>query len=52
MYVILKARHRFVKLVTYRYFVKEKLIISLKEEILNNIPMEMKTAMKKEVINI
>ncbi len=43
---------REIGLVTYRYFVKEKLIISLKEEILNNIPMEMKTAMKKEVINI
>lgn len=42
---------REIGLVTYRYFVKEKLIKSLKEEILNNIPVEMKTAVKKEVIN-
>jgi len=43
---------REIGLVTYRYFLKEKLIKSLKEEILSNIPAEMKTVLKKEVINI
>jgi LysR family hydrogen peroxide-inducible transcriptional activator len=43
---------REIGLVTYRYFVKEKLIKSLKEEILNSIPQEMKTLSKKEVVSI
>lgn len=43
---------REVGLVTYRYFVKEKLIQSLKEEILNHIPPEMRSVFKKEIINI
>ncbi len=43
---------REVGLVTYRYFVKEKLIQSLKDEILNHIPAEMKSSSKKEIINI
>ena len=43
---------REVGLVTYRYFVKEKLIQSLKEEILNHIPPEMRSVAKKEIINI
>ncbi len=43
---------REIGLVTYRYFVKEKLIQSLKEEILNHIPDEMRSVSKKEIINI
>lgn len=43
---------REIGLVTYRYFVKEKLIKSLKEEILLHIPSEMKSLSKKEVVNI
>jgi LysR family hydrogen peroxide-inducible transcriptional activator len=43
---------REIGLVTYRYFVKEKLIKSLREEILNSIPQEMKTLSKKEVVSI
>ena len=43
---------REIGLVTYRYFVKEKLIKSLKDEILNHIPAEMKSLSKKEIINI
>lgn len=43
---------REVGLVTYRYFVKEKLIQSLKDEILSNIPAEMRSLSKKEIINI
>ncbi|MEO9100331.1 MAG: hydrogen peroxide-inducible genes activator [Ginsengibacter sp.] len=43
---------REVGLVTYRYFVKEKLIQGLREEILNHIPSDMKSLSKKEVINI
>jgi len=43
---------REIGLVTYRYFVKEKLIKSLKEEILNHIPIEMKSGLKKNIINI
>ncbi|HEY5465381.1 MAG TPA: LysR substrate-binding domain-containing protein [Hanamia sp.] len=43
---------REIGLVTYRYFVKEKLIKSLKEEILNHIPIEMKSGFKKNIINI
>ena len=43
---------REIGLVTYRYFVKEKLIQKLKEEILKTIPFEMKSVSKKEIINI
>ncbi len=43
---------REVGLVTYRYFVKEKLIHGLKDEILSHIPSEMKSLSKKEIINI
>lgn len=43
---------REIGLVTYRYFVKQKLIESLKEEILDSIPQEMKTLSKKEVVSI
>lgn len=43
---------REIGLVTYRYYVKEKLIIGLKDEILKNIPANMKTRLKKEVVNI
>lgn len=43
---------REIGLVTYRYFVKEKLIKSLKEEILDSIPSEMKTLSKKEIVSI
>lgn len=43
---------REIGLVTYRYFVKEKLIQSLKEEIVNHIPEEMRSLSKKEIINI
>jgi LysR family hydrogen peroxide-inducible transcriptional activator len=43
---------REVGLVTYRYFVKEKLIEGLREEILNHIPAEMKSLSKKEIVNI
>lgn len=43
---------REIGLVTYRYFIKEKLIESLKKEILNAIPSEMKTFSRKEIVNI
>ncbi|MEO6818639.1 MAG: hydrogen peroxide-inducible genes activator [Ginsengibacter sp.] len=43
---------REIGLVTYRYFVKEKLIVRLKDEILENIPEEMKKATQKVVVNI
>ncbi len=43
---------REIGLVTYRYFIKEKLIKGLKEEILNYIPQEMKTLSRKEVVSI
>ena len=43
---------REIGLVTYRYFVKEKLIKSFKEEIMNHIPDELTSASKKEIINI
>ena len=43
---------REIGLVTYRYFVKERLIESLKEEILAHVPSEMKTLFRKEVVNI
>lgn len=43
---------REIGLVTYRYFIKEKLIKCLKEEILNHIPVEMKSDFIKNIINI
>jgi LysR family hydrogen peroxide-inducible transcriptional activator len=43
---------REIGLITYRYFVKERLINVLKEEILNHIPNEMKSRMKKSIISI
>jgi len=43
---------REIGLVTHRHFVKEKLMEVLKEEILLNIPNEMKHGKKKEVIDI
>ena len=43
---------REIGLVTYRYFVKEKLIQSFKDEIVNKIPNEMRSFSKKEIINI
>lgn len=43
---------REIGLVTYRYFVKEKLIAAFSKEILQNIPDEMKSQRKKEVIDI
>jgi LysR family hydrogen peroxide-inducible transcriptional activator len=43
---------REIGLVTYRYFVKEKLIQSLKDEILKHIPEGMRSLSKKEIINI
>lgn len=38
---------REIGLVTYRYFVKEKLIDGLKNETLRNIPADMKTSSQK-----
>jgi len=46
------APAREIGLVTYHYFVKEQLINGLRDEILKNIPAEMKTAAKKEVLSI
>ncbi|MBA3899857.1 MAG: LysR family transcriptional regulator [Bacteroidetes bacterium] len=43
---------RQIGLVTYRYYVKEKLINALKNEILAHIPDEMKIPAKKTVVNI
>ncbi|HEY5368510.1 MAG TPA: LysR substrate-binding domain-containing protein [Hanamia sp.] len=43
---------REIGLVTYRYFVKERLISILKEEILDHIPEEMKSRTKKNIINV
>ncbi|MEO6637757.1 MAG: LysR substrate-binding domain-containing protein, partial [Ginsengibacter sp.] len=43
---------REIGLVTYRYFVKEKLIMRLKDEILKGIPEGMRRATKKVVVNI
>lgn len=42
---------REIGLVTYRHFIKEKLLLSLENEILKVIPDEMKTAVKKEVLS-
>jgi len=43
---------REISLVTYRHFVKHKLIAALKEEILNVIPQAMKSDTRKNVIEI
>lgn len=43
---------REIGLVTYRHFIKEKLLLSLENEILKAIPDEMKTATKKEVLKV
>jgi LysR family transcriptional regulator, hydrogen peroxide-inducible genes activator len=43
---------REIGLVTYRYFVKEQLIDRLKEEILNHIPPDMQSKVKRNIINI
>jgi LysR family transcriptional regulator, hydrogen peroxide-inducible genes activator len=43
---------REIGLVTYRYFLKDKLIACLKQEILSSIPAEMKKAGHKEIINL
>ena len=40
-----------IGLVTYRHFIKEKLLLSLENEILKIIPNEMKTATQKEVLS-
>lgn len=42
---------REIGLVTYRHFIKEKLLLSLENEILKAIPSEMKTPKKKEVLS-
>ena len=43
---------REIGLVTYRYFVKEQLMQKFKEEILSHIPSEMKSSVKKNIVNI
>jgi LysR family transcriptional regulator, hydrogen peroxide-inducible genes activator len=43
---------REIGLVTYRYFVKEKLIEAIKKEILLSIPDEMQSILKKEIIPV
>lgn len=43
---------REIGLVTYRYFVKEKLIEAIKKEISLSIPVEMQSSLKKEIIPI
>ena len=43
---------REIGLVTYRHFIKEKLLLSLENEILRFIPDEMKTSLKKEVLHV
>jgi LysR family hydrogen peroxide-inducible transcriptional activator len=43
---------REIGLVTYRHFIKEKLLRSLENEILKAIPNEMKTSVKKEVLKV
>ena len=42
---------REIGLVTYRYFVKEKLIQSLRDEIVSHVPVKMKTVGRKLVLN-
>ncbi len=43
---------REISIVTFRHFVKEKLIDALKQEILDNIPADMKSAKNKEMVMI
>lgn len=43
---------REIGLVTYRYFVKEKLVSCLKEEILRHIPPEMRSPSGKDILGI
>jgi len=43
---------REIGLVTYRHFVKEKLIESVINEILSAVPVQMKSTSKKEIVNI
>lgn len=43
---------REIGLVTYRYFVKEQLMKKFKDEILSHIPSEMKSSVKKNIVNI
>ena len=43
---------RQIGLVTYRYFIKEKLIAAFRESILGRIPEEMKKAIGKEVMEL
>ena len=43
---------REIGLVTYRYFIKEKLIEKLKEEIISSVPGEMLSSKKRDVVNI
>lgn len=43
---------RKIGLVSFRYFVKEKMLEALKTEILNSIPDEMKTEKNKQVIEL
>jgi LysR family hydrogen peroxide-inducible transcriptional activator len=46
------APARKVGLVSFRYFVKEKLLQALKDEILKSIPPEMRTDKKKQILEI
>jgi LysR family transcriptional regulator, hydrogen peroxide-inducible genes activator len=48
----LPAPVREIGLVSFRYFVKEKLLEALRQEILDSIPSEMKSANKKRVIEV
>ena len=43
---------REISIVTFRHFVKEKLIDALKQEILDNIPGDMKSTKNKEMVMI
>lgn len=43
---------REISIVTFRHFVKEKLVEALKQEILDNIPAEMKSTKNKEMVMI
>ncbi len=43
---------REISIVTFRHFVKEKLIDALKQEILDNIPADMKSMKNKEMVMI
>jgi LysR family hydrogen peroxide-inducible transcriptional activator len=43
---------RQIGLVTYRYYVKEKLIAALRDTIMAHVPVGMKKEMEREVIEI